>query len=51
MSRLVQRMAAVVFAAFAAASLYSLAVASPAEGGADAIPQSCEKAFCLIALF
>ncbi|WP_375201942.1 hypothetical protein [Hyphococcus sp.] len=51
MSKLFHRTAATVFAAFAAASLYSLAVASPAESGADEAQQSCEKAFCLIALF
>ena len=50
MSRLVQMTAAALFAAFAAASLYSLAVASPGEGGADAAKQNCEKALCLIAL-
>lgn len=51
MSKLFHRTAAALFAAMAAASLYSLAVASPGESGADASRQSCEKALCLIALF
>lgn len=51
MPKLFHRTAAALFAAFAAASLYSLAVASPNDSGADAPLQSCEKALCLIALF
>ena len=51
MAKLFHRAAIGLFAAFAAASLYSLAVASPAESGADASKQNCEKALCLIALF
>ncbi len=51
MMKLVQSAAAAVFAAFAAASLYSLAIASPAEGGAEAKLESCENTFCLIAFF
>lgn len=50
MSKFVQIVSMGLFAAVAAASLYSLAVAAPA-GGADGAPQSCEKAFCLVAFF
>ncbi len=51
MFKLIQGISAAVFAAFAAASLYSLALASPAEGGAEAKLESCESTFCLIAFF
>ena len=49
MSKLFQMTTAALFAAVAATSLYSLATAAP--GGADAAPQNCEKAFCLVAFF
>ncbi len=51
MSKLIQMASAAVFAAVAAASLYSLAVASPAEGGVEAKLERCEIAFCLVAFF
>ncbi len=53
MSKLLHRTATAVFAAVAAACLFSLATASPAgvEGRADAASQSCEKAFCLVSFF
>ncbi|GEM_PF-2279671 len=51
MLRLVKTVSAAAFAAFAAASLYSLAVAAPSEGGAEAKLKSCENTFCLIAFF
>ncbi|WP_165793613.1 hypothetical protein [Hyphococcus luteus] len=55
MSRLIQTASAGLFAAVAAACLYSLAVAAPGDGvkeeRADGVRQSCEKAFCLVAFF
>lgn len=55
MSRLIQLASAGLFAAIAAACLYSLAVAAPGDGAAgekaDGLRQNCEKAFCLVAFF
>ncbi len=55
MSRLVQTASAGIFAAVAAACLYSLAIAAPGEGAAgekaDGARQNCEKTFCLVAFF
>lgn len=55
MSKLVQSASAGLFAAIAAACLYSLAVASPGEGAAEkkaeGLHKNCERAFCLVAFF
>ncbi len=55
MSKMVQRASAGLFAAAAAACLYSLAVATPGDGAAerdaDGGRQGCERAFCLVAFF
>ena len=55
MSKFVQQASAGLFAAIAAACLYSLAVAAPGDGDAgeraDGARQNCEKAFCLVAFF
>ncbi len=49
MSKLFQLVAAVVFAAVAAASLLGLATAAPQGEIAEA--EVCQKTFCLVAFF